>query len=87
MLVRGRVDVVEGPALEGRWREVLTRVARRYIGPNGDEYLERSREIKRFLLRLGRSASRASADFAKPGRASRARHEVSMAGRATDGLR
>ena len=50
--VRGRAEIVEGPATEGRWIEILTRIAVRYRGPEGAHWIERSREFRRYLIRI-----------------------------------
>lgn len=53
VFAQGRATFVEGPALEGRWREVLLRNAARHIGAEaGGRYLERTRGIRRYLLRI-----------------------------------
>jgi nitroimidazol reductase NimA-like FMN-containing flavoprotein (pyridoxamine 5'-phosphate oxidase superfamily) len=52
-LVRGRVEIVEGPASEGRWVETLTRIASRYRGEDAArDFLATSRHIRRYLLRI-----------------------------------
>ena len=51
-MAQGRLEIVEGPSSEGRWTELLPRNALRYQGPDGAGYVERSRHIRRYLLRL-----------------------------------
>jgi PPOX class probable F420-dependent enzyme len=51
--VRGRASIVEGPGpLEGRLLELARRMAERYEGPSGLEYVERSASWPRVLVRI-----------------------------------
>ena len=53
VLFRGGAEIVEGPALmHGEWLEVARRMAVRYLGERGPEYLEPSRVRPRYLVRI-----------------------------------
>ncbi len=52
VLAQGRMEIVEGPSHEGRWLELLPRLALRYAGPGGPAMIERTRDIRRWLMRL-----------------------------------
>ena len=51
--VSGRGGIVEGPALmHGEWLEIARRMAVRYLGERGPEYLEPSRVRPRYLVKI-----------------------------------
>lgn len=53
VLFRGSAEIVEGPALmHGEWLEIARRMAVRYLGERGPEYLEPSRVRPRYLVRI-----------------------------------
>jgi PPOX class probable F420-dependent enzyme len=53
VLFEGTAEIVEGPApLEGKLLEMGRRMATRYLGEHGPEYLEDSRERPRYLVKL-----------------------------------
>jgi PPOX class probable F420-dependent enzyme len=53
VLFRGRAEIVSGPALmEGECLEIGRRMAVRYLGPRGPEYLEPSRDRPRYLVKI-----------------------------------
>jgi nitroimidazol reductase NimA-like FMN-containing flavoprotein (pyridoxamine 5'-phosphate oxidase superfamily) len=49
---RGRAELVEEPNVGGRWVEVATRMAERYLGPNGPDYLVPTLRQPRWLFRI-----------------------------------
>ncbi|MYD09735.1 MAG: hypothetical protein F4X02_06795 [Chloroflexi bacterium] len=52
-LFRGGAEIVEGPALmHGEWLEIARRMAVRYLGERGPEYLEPSRVRPRYLVKI-----------------------------------
>lgn len=51
--IRGRATIVEGPGpLQGRALEITRRMAERYEGPSGLEYVQRSAGWPRVLVRV-----------------------------------
>ena len=53
VLFRGGAEIVEGPALmHGEWLEIGRRMATRYFGERGPEYLEPSRVRPRYLVKI-----------------------------------
>jgi len=53
VLFRGGAEIVEGPALmHGEWLEIARRMAVRYLGERGPEYLEPSRVRPRYLVKI-----------------------------------
>ncbi len=53
VLFRGGVEIVDGPALmHGEWLEIARRMAFRYFGERGPEYLEPSRARPRYLVKI-----------------------------------
>lgn len=53
VLLEGRAEIVEGPKpLEGLTLEMGRRMAVRYMGERGPEYLEASRSRPRYLIKL-----------------------------------
>jgi hypothetical protein len=50
VLVKGVAEVLEQPNIGGRWMEIARRMAERYRGPAGPDYIERTREEPRWLL-------------------------------------
>ena len=52
-LVRGRAEIVAGPALmQGDWLAMARRMARRYLGEQGPDYLEPSRDRPRYWVKI-----------------------------------
>lgn len=52
-LFRGGAEIVAGPALmQGDWLEMARRMAMRYLGERGPEYLEPSRERPRYWVKI-----------------------------------
>jgi PPOX class probable F420-dependent enzyme len=53
MTLRGKAEIVFGPApMEGQCLEIARRMARRYLGENGPQYLEPSIPRPRYLVRI-----------------------------------
>jgi nitroimidazol reductase NimA-like FMN-containing flavoprotein (pyridoxamine 5'-phosphate oxidase superfamily) len=53
MTLRGKAEIISGPApLEGQTLEVARRMARRYLGENGPQYLEPSIPRPRYLVKI-----------------------------------
>ncbi len=54
VLFLGRAEVVEGPvtAGEGSWQPIGERMARRYLGERGPEYLEPTLDRPRYLIKV-----------------------------------
>lgn len=53
VLIRGKAEILSGPEpLEGRTLEMGRRMATRYLGEHGPEYLEPSRERPRYLVKI-----------------------------------
>jgi PPOX class probable F420-dependent enzyme len=53
VLIRGKAEIVFGPApMEGQCLEIARRMARRFLGENGPEYLEPTRERARYLVKI-----------------------------------
>ena len=50
VLVKGSATVLETPNVGGRWMAIGRRMAERYRGPAGLEYIERTREEPRWLF-------------------------------------
>ena len=50
VLVKGRADVLEEPNTGGRWVEIGRRMALRYLGEHGPDYLEPTLNEPRWLL-------------------------------------
>jgi PPOX class probable F420-dependent enzyme len=52
-LILGRAEIVEGPGpLRGRAETIARRMAVRYEGPDGERYIDESREWPRLLVRI-----------------------------------
>lgn len=49
---KGEAELVERPNTGGRWVEIATRMAVRYLGPNGPEYLEPTLGQPRWLFSI-----------------------------------
>lgn len=53
VLIRGKAVIVSGPApMEGQCLEIARRMARRFLGENGPEYLEPTRDRPRYLIKI-----------------------------------
>lgn len=53
VLIRGKAEIVFGPApMEGQCLEIARRMARRFLGENGPEYLEPTRDRPRYLVKI-----------------------------------
>lgn len=53
VLFEGQAEIVEGPVpMEGLTLEIARRMAVRYLGEHGPEYLEPSRDRPRYLVKL-----------------------------------
>ena len=53
VLIRGMAEIVSGPApMEGQCLEVANRMARRYLGERGPEYLVPTYERPRYLIKV-----------------------------------
>lgn len=53
ILIQGRAELVEGPApLRGRMLEIASEMALRYMGPNGPQYVGRTVDRPRYLVRV-----------------------------------
>ncbi len=52
VIIQGQVDVVEEPALAGRWQEVLARMAQRYLGQGDAEFLHEAFRRPHGLYRI-----------------------------------
>lgn len=52
VIVQGQVEVIEEPALEGRWREILARMAQRYLGRGDADFLETALRRPHGLYRI-----------------------------------
>ena len=53
VLFEGKAEIVEGPKpMEGQTLEIARRMAVRYLGEHGPEYLEPSRPRPRYLIKL-----------------------------------
>lgn len=53
VLFRGKAEIVSGPEImQGKCLEIARRMAVRYLGPRGPEYLEPSRERPRYLVKI-----------------------------------
>lgn len=51
--LQGRAEVVEGPVgIQGKWVEVANRMARRYLGERGPEYLAPTMDRKRYWIKV-----------------------------------
>lgn len=56
LLMRGEAEILSGPAImEGLVLEIAQRMAVRYLGPNGPEYLTGSIDRPRYLIRVAPS--------------------------------
>lgn len=53
VLIRGKAQIVFGPApMEGQCLEIARRMARRFLGERGPEYLEPTRNRPRYLVKI-----------------------------------
>lgn len=56
VMVLGRAEIVEGPVDSrggvSRWVPIARRMASRYLGEHGPEYLERTMDRPRYLIRI-----------------------------------
>ena len=68
VMAQGRLEIVEGPASAGRWPDLLRRNVLRYRGPEGLGYIDQSRHIRRYTLRLRPERMRTFRGFRAPER-------------------
>jgi PPOX class probable F420-dependent enzyme len=52
VLIQGRAEIVEGPAVGGRWVDIAYRMARKYGGPGGADYIDSTLDRPRTLIRI-----------------------------------
>lgn len=52
VFAQGKAEVVEEPNVGGRWVEYATKIATRYLGPNGPDYIVPTLEQPRWLFRV-----------------------------------
>jgi PPOX class probable F420-dependent enzyme len=53
VLVRGKAEILGGPtAIQGKWVELATRMATKYLGTRGREYLIPTMNRKRYWIRV-----------------------------------
>jgi nitroimidazol reductase NimA-like FMN-containing flavoprotein (pyridoxamine 5'-phosphate oxidase superfamily) len=53
VLIRGKAEILFGPApMEGKCLEIGERMAIRYLGPRGPEYLEPTKDRPRYLIKV-----------------------------------
>lgn len=53
ILIRGKAEIVEGPGLmTGEWLKIAERMATRYLGERGPEYLIPSLDRPRYLVKI-----------------------------------
>ena len=53
LLIRGKAEIAAGPALmSGEWLKIAERMATRYLGEHGPEYLVPSLDRPRYLLKI-----------------------------------
>ena len=52
VLVEGRAMILEEPNIGGRWVEIAERMARRYLGEHGPEYLTPTLDKPRWLIKV-----------------------------------
>ncbi|GBC71352.1 hypothetical protein HRbin02_01133 [Candidatus Calditenuaceae archaeon HR02] len=52
VLVEGLAEIVEGPIVGGRWVEIANKMALRYLGERGPEYLTPTLNRPRYLIRV-----------------------------------
>jgi PPOX class probable F420-dependent enzyme len=53
LLIRGQAEIVEGPGLmSGEWLKIAERMATRYLGEHGPEYLVPSLDRPRYLVKV-----------------------------------
>ena len=52
VFAKGKVEVVEQPNVGGKWVEIASKMAVRYLGPNGPEYITASLNQPRWLIRV-----------------------------------
>lgn len=53
VLAEGTADIVEGPVgIQGRWVDVANKMARRYLGEHGPEYLVPTMDRPRYWIKI-----------------------------------
>lgn len=52
VLILGQATIVEGPTTQGRWVEIALRMAERYGGEDGLQYLRGTLDRPRYLIRI-----------------------------------
>jgi PPOX class probable F420-dependent enzyme len=52
VLILGQATIVEGPTTQGRWVEIAFRMAERYGGEDGLQYLRGTLDRPRYLIRV-----------------------------------
>jgi len=52
VLILGRAEIVEGPTTEGQWVDIAFRMAERYGGEGGLQYLRGTLTRPRYLIRI-----------------------------------
>jgi nitroimidazol reductase NimA-like FMN-containing flavoprotein (pyridoxamine 5'-phosphate oxidase superfamily) len=53
ILIRGQAEILSGPApMEGQCLEIASRMAVRYLGPHGMDYLQPTLDRPRYLVRV-----------------------------------
>lgn len=52
VLILGRAEIVEGPTTEGQWVDIAFRMAERYGGEAGLQYLRGTLDRPRYLVRI-----------------------------------
>jgi PPOX class probable F420-dependent enzyme len=52
VLIQGRAEIVEGPVTGGQWVDIAYRMARKYGGPGGADYIDSTLDRPRWLIRI-----------------------------------
>ncbi|MEM4191577.1 MAG: pyridoxamine 5'-phosphate oxidase family protein [Nitrososphaerota archaeon] len=52
VLVEGDAEIVEGPVVGGKWVEIAKKMASRYLGERGPEYLVPTLNRPRYLIKI-----------------------------------
>ncbi|MDW8022066.1 MAG: hypothetical protein RMI78_05510, partial [Nitrososphaerota archaeon] len=52
VFVEGVAEIVEGPVVGGRWVDIANKMALRYLGDKGPEYLKPTLNRPRYLIKV-----------------------------------